>query len=397
VFIYNGTYFVLISGGLTAASGSANNLLMISSGGSIVDSGIPYTYTVTNGNTHDHLGGDGAQIAHSSLSGSGTNTHATIDSHIANISNPHTTTASQVGAATTSGSNAFTAENSFRGMSLGYGSGSVSSNTILGVDSLSVNTTGSRCVAMGYQALKANTDGNNNTAFGYYALKANQGGDYNIALGSNTLIANTTGNSNIAIGDTALDANVGGHSNIAVGDTSLSANIGGSGNTGIGDNSLASNTSGDYNTGIGKNTLGSVTTGDNNSALGEYAGYSLTSGSHNVFLGDSAGYTASQNGSVVNSVAIGYKSYTTLNDTIVIGGSAIVGVGVGGKFNPAFMLDVNGSVNIPTGSTYNINGSPLGGISNTITFYAGSASGGTLTILNTVTVLNGLITSWTQV
>jgi len=39
-----------------------------------------------------------ANIVHQNLSGAGTNTHAQIDSHIANTSNPHNTTAAQVGA-----------------------------------------------------------------------------------------------------------------------------------------------------------------------------------------------------------------------------------------------------------------------------------------------------------
>lgn len=39
-----------------------------------------------------------ANIVHQNLSGAGTNTHAQIDSHISNTSNPHATTAAQVGA-----------------------------------------------------------------------------------------------------------------------------------------------------------------------------------------------------------------------------------------------------------------------------------------------------------
>jgi hypothetical protein len=58
----------------------------------------PVAKGVTNGDSHDHSGGDGAQIAHGNLSSIGTNTHAQIDTHIADTNNPHSVTAAQVSA-----------------------------------------------------------------------------------------------------------------------------------------------------------------------------------------------------------------------------------------------------------------------------------------------------------
>jgi hypothetical protein len=52
--------------------------------------GNPHTHTglVTNGDSHDHSGGDGAQIDHTTLSNIGSNPHSTIDTHLGAAS-PH--------------------------------------------------------------------------------------------------------------------------------------------------------------------------------------------------------------------------------------------------------------------------------------------------------------------
>jgi len=63
----------------------------------------PATRGVTNGDLHNHDGGDGGQISHTKLSEIGTNTHAAIDSHLVNTANPHNVTAAQVGANITTG------------------------------------------------------------------------------------------------------------------------------------------------------------------------------------------------------------------------------------------------------------------------------------------------------
>lgn len=58
---------------------------------------------VTNGDSHDHDGGDGGQVDHDHLANNGgTSAHTTISNHMASTSNPHAVTAAQVSAVATS-------------------------------------------------------------------------------------------------------------------------------------------------------------------------------------------------------------------------------------------------------------------------------------------------------
>lgn len=92
---------------------------------------------VTNGDSHDHSGGDGAQIDHTTLLNKGTNTHAQIDSHIGSTSNPHSTTADQVLPSQTGNSGKFLTTN---GTSSSWGTPSAGS--VEGTGVLSTGETG---------------------------------------------------------------------------------------------------------------------------------------------------------------------------------------------------------------------------------------------------------------
>ena len=74
------------------------------------------------------------------------------------------------------------------------------SNTFIGKDVGSKNTSGYMNTALGFSTFKSNTTGAYNSVIGNYGLTDNTTGTSNSALGYGALYANTTGNYNIGIG-----------------------------------------------------------------------------------------------------------------------------------------------------------------------------------------------------
>lgn len=99
--------FAVASSGITGDHdllsnlGNDSHLQYLNTGRALTWHGTLPGAHVTNGDTHAHSAGDGAQIDHDDLANHGTTSHADIDSHIGNTSNPHAVTAAQAGAVPT--------------------------------------------------------------------------------------------------------------------------------------------------------------------------------------------------------------------------------------------------------------------------------------------------------
>jgi len=195
------------------------------------------------------------------------------------------------------------------------------------------------------------TSGTNETFFGGNAGNATSSGSHNTFMGYNTGTLNTIGYSNTFLGMNAGYYNTEGYENTFVG-RAAGFNNTGSWNSFLGFLAGYSNTSGVYNTFIGSlagyaNTEGNWnafvgrrsgeanTTGTDNTFMGWQAGYQNTTGKRNIFLGSDAGKsnTVENNNisigawadidgtsdTVTNATAIGYRSYVSQSNSLVLG------------------------------------------------------------------------------
>jgi hypothetical protein len=208
------------------------------------------------------------------------------------------------------------------GLTVGKGGGNLVENTAVGINNLSVNTTG---IA--------------NTAIGSNSLAGNTTGMGNVAVGDDCLRANTTGSGNVAIGHAAAPVNSTGVSNVAIGDFALFRNTIGGNNTAIGDNALASNTSGTGNIAIGQESLFRVQSTDNNIGLGYRAGrFDETGTAPNydsiacMYIGHETKSFGSGGGNE-NEIVIGNATTGNGTNTTTIGNTSTLNTYLHGNFN----------------------------------------------------------------
>lgn len=189
----------------------------------------------------------------------------------------------------------------------------LSTNLLLGTSTGSNLTTGGGNIFIGQGSGNCVTSGTQNIGIG---LSTYGGGGtmtqisaQNIAIGNNALFsATSTANNNVACGYQALQTLTVGNNNSAFGYQAGQAVVGGIRNTLVGNSAGYSISSGSYNTLVGASSSFILTTGSFNTGLGYLAGQSLITGSYNLHLGYN---TQASSSSVSNEMVIASNSTVT--------------------------------------------------------------------------------------
>ena len=263
--------------------------------------------------------------------------------------------------------NNLSASGTINGLTVGFGSGNISSNTVLGSNAFLSNTTGTDNFAAGASALYSNTIGNYNVAIGNNALKINTIGPANIAIGQNVLSSITDGIANIGIGQNSMQYYTSGNSalqsSLGLGFNTLNNGTAGVGsgvsNIALGANAMSYVASGStsnfgyYNITIGNSAYQAPSgvfnsAGQANIVIGyQAAGNSNPkTGNYNYFSGYRSGYQWI-NGN--NNLAIGYQSMYS-----IISGSNNIALGYQSMGIQAGNISGNNNVALGSNSMYNI-------------------------------------------
>ena len=277
------------------------------------------------------------------------------------------------------------------GITIGRGSGNVSSNTANGFEALRFNTIGDRNTAFGYQTLRTNVDDNGLTAIGYSALYSNNGGGLNTAVGYQALYSNTVANENTAVGSSTLGLTVGGGRNTAVGSAAMITNVGGSNNLALGTDALR-NATANSNTAVGSYSLRTNINGSNNVAVGKDSGTFLSNGTtavtattNGVFIG--SGTSPAANGQN-NQIVIGYQAIGIGSNSVVIGNDSIT------------KTLLKGNVGIGTTTTnykLEVNNTSAGNLTTALTLNNGSSTTNTAVALRLQTDPTSTVNSYSEI
>lgn len=284
------------------------------------------------------------------------------------------------------------------GLTIGKGSGHVSTNTAIGVNSLFGNTTASQ-----------------NTGVGYESLKTNSTSNWNTAVGRSALSSHTTFDGNTAVGALALWQQIDGQFNVAIGYNTLPNVITGSnGNLALGTNAMLQGLTMTDNTAIGYSSLRDATIASDNVAVGKFALVNGAAGiAQNTAIGNNAGSAITNQ---ANNTVVGYNAMTTNvgNDCSVYGRGIQLPASGDGQLaigaNGTLMIHgaSTGAITIPnlsgSGTRY-VTASATGVLSTTAIpgavvskVFTFDGQGGTVAVNSTSTAMidvSGTITGWT--